>query len=124
LARAETLARSGSRRQAFLFFLLSAAGFAGSLRGMAATFRKLSVLIPVFNEQATLAEILRRVRAADTTGLEKEIILVDDCSSDGTVQVIRELAKDGDLKTFAHLQNRGKGAAIRTALEGRPATSC
>jgi len=84
---------------------------------MTPEFRKLSILIPVFNEAATLAEILRRVRAADTCGLEKEIILVDDCSTDGTAQVIKELPKDGNLKTVTHPYNRGKGAAVRTALE-------
>lgn len=100
-----------------MLFLLSVAGFTGKVVAMTETFKKVSILIPVFNEVATLGEILRRVRAADASGLAKEIILVDDCSTDGTAQVIRELAKDGDLKTFAHPFNRGKGAAIRTALE-------
>jgi glycosyltransferase involved in cell wall biosynthesis len=100
-----------------LLFLLSATAFVGKVVAMAETYTKVSILIPVFNEVATLGEILRRVRAADTGGLAKEIILVDDCSTDGTAQVIKELAKDGDLKTFAHPYNRGKGAAIRTALE-------
>ncbi len=84
---------------------------------MATRLQKLSILIPVFNEVGTVAEIVRRVRAADTCGLEKEIIIVDDASTDGTASVLAELAKDSDLKITSHPYNRGKGAALRTALE-------
>jgi glycosyltransferase involved in cell wall biosynthesis len=84
---------------------------------MAMQYRKLSVLIPVFNEVGTVAEIVRRVRAADALGLSKEIVLVDDASTDGTADVLAELVKDGDLKILNHPYNRGKGAALRTALE-------
>src|SRR3989442_6789412 len=81
------------------------------------TFRKISILIPVFNEVATVKTIVDRVRAADASGLEKEIILVDDASTDGTNKVVKELADDSDIKILSHPYNRGKGAAIRTALE-------
>lgn len=77
---------------------------------------KLSVVIPVFNEQATIAEIIRRVRAAET-GLELEIVVVDDGSTDGTRQALRESAGPG-LTVLLHDKNRGKGAALRTGFAG------
>ncbi|HVM60785.1 MAG TPA: glycosyltransferase family 2 protein [Verrucomicrobiae bacterium] len=80
-------------------------------------FRRLSILIPVFNEVNTVEEILRRVRAADSCGLEKEIVLVNDASTDGTGDVLKKLPEDDGLKIFSHPFNRGKGAALRTALE-------
>jgi glycosyltransferase involved in cell wall biosynthesis len=79
--------------------------------------KTISILIPVFNEARTLGEILRRVRAADTSGLTREIILVDDASTDGTGDIMKKLTGAKDLKIFSHPHNRGKGAAIRTAIE-------
>lgn len=73
---------------------------------------KLSVLIPVYNERSTISEILRRVTA---TEFEKEIIVVDDGSDDGTRQYLENLT-DISISCFFHDHNRGKGAAIRTAL--------
>lgn len=73
---------------------------------------KLSVLIPVYNEESTVEEVLRRVDAVD---LEKEIIVVDDCSTDRTPQILSGLQRE-DLLVITHDRNRGKGAAIRTAL--------
>ena len=73
---------------------------------------KLSVLIPVYNEEETLEEVLRRVREVE---LDKEIIVVDDCSSDGTSAVLSSLNQEG-FTALRHDKNRGKGAAIRTAL--------
>ena len=84
---------------------------------MSEEFKRLSILIPVFNEARTVERILDRVRAADSCGLEKEIILVDDASTDGTGQILKKLAGKDGLKAFSHPHNRGKGAAIRTALE-------
>lgn len=74
----------------------------------------LSVIVPVYNERETLSEILDRVRAVD---LKKEIVVVDDGSTDGTKDVLREEEKKGDLKVLYHMTNRGKGAAVRTGLE-------
>jgi len=74
----------------------------------------LSVIMPVYNEQETLTEILTRVRAVD---LEKEIVVVDDGSSDGTRDILKEEEKKGDLKILYHEVNKGKGAAVRTGLE-------
>jgi glycosyltransferase involved in cell wall biosynthesis len=73
---------------------------------------KLSVLIPVYNEESTVEEVLRRVDAVD---LDKEIIVVDDCSTDRTQQILSGLERE-DLLVITHDHNRGKGAAIRTAL--------
>lgn len=78
--------------------------------------RTLSVVIPVFNEIATITEILDRVRMAPTPGLKKEIVVVDDCSTDGTRDYLRQLAEDG-VRCFFHEQNQGKGAALRTGFK-------
>ena len=68
---------------------------------------KLTVLIPVFNERDTVEEVVRRVRAVP---VETEIVLVDDCSVDGTRSVLERLAEtDKELKIRFHAVNRGKG---------------
>jgi glycosyltransferase involved in cell wall biosynthesis len=80
-------------------------------------FHKLSVLMPVYNEYWTLREIVARVLASPVA-LELELIVVDDCSTDGSWDVIQELAADdARIHPVRHPQNRGKGAAIRTAIE-------
>ena len=73
---------------------------------------KLSVLMPVYNEEAGLETILKRVAAVD---MDKEIIVVDDCSSDGTARILEKLRIPG-LRVIRHEVNRGKGAAVRTAI--------
>jgi glycosyltransferase involved in cell wall biosynthesis len=73
---------------------------------------KLSVVIPVFNEKHTIRTIHAMVNAVD---LNKEIILVDDFSTDGTRQMLSELA-DGSTKVIYHERNLGKGAALRTGF--------
>ncbi|MEM6799385.1 MAG: glycosyltransferase family 2 protein, partial [Planctomycetota bacterium] len=73
-----------------------------------------SVLMPVYNERETLHEIVRRVRAA---GVHQEIVIVDDCSTDGTRDLLIELDRDEDIKVVLQGYNRGKGAALRTAME-------
>jgi glycosyltransferase involved in cell wall biosynthesis len=73
---------------------------------------KLSVVIPVYNEKNSLLEIIRRVQAVP---IEKEIILVDDFSSDGTREVLRDLEKR-EFKVLYHEKNQGKGAALRTGF--------
>ncbi|MGH7412493.1 MAG: glycosyltransferase family 2 protein [Candidatus Methylomirabilis sp.] len=77
---------------------------------------KLSVVIPVYNERQTVELLLKRVEAAP---YEKEIILVDDASTDGTREILERLAHDhrNHVRLFIHAHNRGKGAAIRTAIE-------
>lgn len=74
----------------------------------------LSVVIPVYNEAATIASIIELVRAVP---VQKEIIVVDDCSTDGTRDVLAEISGD-DLRLLRHERNRGKGAALRTGIAG------
>lgn len=73
---------------------------------------KLSVVVPMFNEKNTIEEVYSRIRAVD---IEKEIILVDDCSTDGTKEIISGLAAN-DTKVLFHDKNMGKGAALRTGF--------
>lgn len=72
------------------------------------------MVIPVYNERATIGEILRRVLAAP---VEKEIVVVDDGSTDGTTDILRAAAAAGDIRLLRHERNWGKGAAVRTGLK-------
>ena len=75
---------------------------------------KVSVVIPVYNEKNTIMEILRRVRAVD---LPKEIIVVDDFSTDGTRELLRELVSAEDLKIIFQPFNMGKGSALQAGFD-------
>lgn len=76
---------------------------------------KISVLMPVYNERETIQEIIRQVQAVE---LEKEIICVDDFSTDGTREVLQEItAGASNVKLLCHSKNLGKGAAVKTGLE-------
>jgi len=75
---------------------------------------KLSIVVPVYNEEGTIREIVDRIQAV---GLDKEIILVDDCSSDGTSAKLAEIeAAHENVRVFRHKVNQGKGAALRTGF--------
>ena len=74
---------------------------------------KVSVVIPTYNENETIREIIRRVRAVD---LPKEIIVVDDASTDGTRETLEAMAGGEDLVVLHHDRNQGKGAALRTGF--------
>ena len=74
--------------------------------------KKITILIPVYNEVNTLLSILEKVEHTDYCGLEKEVILIDDYSLDGT----RKLYADLPYKVLYHTQNKGKGAALKTGL--------
>ncbi len=78
-------------------------------------YRKLSVIVPVFDERNTVVEIVRRMRAVELP-VDLEIVLVDDGSTDGTSDVLTQLA-DSTVRVITHQVNRGKGAAIRSGLE-------
>jgi len=73
---------------------------------------KLSILIPVFNEKNTILEIINQIKNAWKNA---EIIIVDDASTDGTKKILEKI-KDSKIKIFYHLKNRGKGAALKTAV--------
>lgn len=76
---------------------------------------KLSIVMPIYNEEATLREIVARVLA---TPHEKELILVDDCSRDRSPEIIAELSEaHPEVRAFCHETNMGKGAALRTGFE-------
>ncbi len=83
--------------------------------GAARTYHKLSVIVPVFNERNTVAEIVRRMRLVDLP-MDREFVLVDDGSDDGTRPVLDQL-RDSTVKVVLHQHNQGKGAAIRTGLQ-------
>jgi glycosyltransferase involved in cell wall biosynthesis len=74
---------------------------------------KLSVIIPVYNEKDTISEIVSRVGAAP---FDKEIVIVDDCSIDGTRAILAELEREPGIRVFLQPENRGKGAALRTGF--------
>ncbi len=74
----------------------------------------LSVIIPVYNENNTIQEIIRRV---ETTGLADEIIAVDDGSRDGSRETLAKIGSNSRVKVFYHERNQGKGKAIRTGIE-------
>ncbi|HLM16846.1 MAG TPA: glycosyltransferase family 2 protein [Acidimicrobiia bacterium] len=77
-------------------------------------YRKLSVIVPVFDERNTVVEIVRRMRKVELP-VDLEIVIVDDGSTDGTRDVLRQLA-DSTVRVLSHDVNRGKGAAIRSGL--------
>ncbi len=76
---------------------------------------KLSIIIPCYNEKEHLPELLSRVRSSPVP--EKEIILVDDCSTDGTTELIRTQIEAAVDRVIYHPKNMGKGAAIRSGLD-------
>jgi glycosyltransferase involved in cell wall biosynthesis len=91
---------------------------------------RLSIIVPAYNEIDTIAEILRRVRGVglrvavgfgpengSAVELEREIVVVDDGSTDGTREALRELADVQDVSVVLHERNQGKGAAVRTGLQ-------
>ena len=78
-------------------------------------YQRLSIIIPAFNERATIAEVLKRVCAVDV-GLEKEIIVLDGCSNDGTRELLQEIATP-PIRLILEEKRMGKGAAVRRGFE-------
>jgi len=74
---------------------------------------KLSIIIPVYNEKKTIKDLIEKISLID---IPKEIIIVDDYSSDGTREILAEIESD-EVKVFYHERNMGKGAAVRTAVK-------
>ncbi|MDI6603376.1 MAG: glycosyltransferase family 2 protein [Patescibacteria group bacterium] len=79
--------------------------------------KKLSIIIPVFNEKETVREIIRLVIAAPILNYEKEIIVIDDGSTDGTEKILKSLKEKNGFLLLQHPKNLGKGAAIKTGLK-------
>jgi glycosyltransferase involved in cell wall biosynthesis len=77
---------------------------------------KLSIIIPVFNEKDTLPEILKKVAGVNLGTIGKEVIIVDDCSTDGTAEILKNLESDGH-RIFFQEKNQGKGAALRRGFK-------
>tara|TARA_Y100000310_G_scaffold342995_1_gene448654 strand:- start:19881 stop:20576 length:696 start_codon:yes stop_codon:yes gene_type:complete len=77
---------------------------------------KLSIIIPVYNEEKSVIQVINKVKNVKLNKVEKEIVVVDDFSTDATKESLEKL-KDSSIKVFFHQKNQGKGAAIRTALK-------
>src|SRR5438309_3071377 len=79
--------------------------------------KKLSIVMPCYNEKATIREILQEMEAVDLGSTEKEIIIVDDFSTDGTRQILAELAsKNKKIMLLLQERNQGKGAALKRGI--------
>lgn len=78
---------------------------------------KLSIIIPVFNEEKTILEMLKKVQDVKIAGVEKQIIIVNDGSSDSTGKKISGLTARSKVEVLSHARNRGKGAAVKTGIK-------
>ena len=78
---------------------------------------KLSILIPAYNEEKTIGQVVDAVKAVSLPGIEKEIIIVDDGSSDGTVAALSRFKSDRDVRIFQLPNNQGKTAALRRCIQ-------
>ncbi|KKQ95047.1 MAG: Glycosyltransferase, group 2 family [Candidatus Woesebacteria bacterium GW2011_GWA1_39_11b] len=78
--------------------------------------KSISIVIPVFNERKTIVEIFIRVKKSNTLGLNKEIIIVDDGSTDGTTNILKQVGGK-NAKIIYLKKNRGKGFALRTGFK-------
>ena len=78
---------------------------------------KLSIIIPAYNETKTIREIVARVKGVDLNGLDREIVIVDDGSTDGTRAILEELATAPDVRVFMQPKNCGKGAAVWRGMQ-------
>ena len=76
-------------------------------------FMILSIIIPVYNEKSTIKDILFAVKNVNILDIEKEIIIIDDFSTDGTREVLQELEKENKYKIFYQEKNQGKGSAVQ-----------
>ena len=87
---------------------------------------KLSILIPVYNERAVVERSLAQVLAAPLPeNLERELVIVDDCSKDGTSEILARLASaHPEIRLYRHEINQGKGAAVRTAIDKASGDFC
>lgn len=78
---------------------------------------KLSIIIPVYNEEKFIQDIIEKVKNSNTGKIKKEIIIVDDCSSDNTRKILKKKINKKVDKIIYHEHNQGKGAALRTGIK-------
>src|SRR5260221_14708821 len=78
---------------------------------------RLSVVMPVYNEIDTVQEMIERVLAMATEGLRIDLVVIDDCSKDGSRELVTRLAQERGFKVCYQERNRGKGAAVRRGIE-------
>ncbi|KHO46276.1 MAG: dolichyl-phosphate mannose synthase-like protein [archaeon GW2011_AR3] len=89
--------------------------------------KKFSILIPVYNEAKTVEKLIGQVMKVKTDGYEKEVIVVDDGSMDNTRKILQKIGKSrkyASLRIYFHPKNKGKGAALRTALSKASGFAC
>ncbi|MFB3917760.1 MAG: glycosyltransferase family 2 protein [Terriglobales bacterium] len=102
---------------------VAAAKSTGGIEPSAERITTLSIIIPAYNEAQTIRQVVHTVLQADTGSIRKEIVVVDDCSHDGTRDVLKALEQElsfsgGDsIKLVFHDRNQGKGAAVRTGIQ-------
>jgi glycosyltransferase involved in cell wall biosynthesis len=75
---------------------------------------KLSIIMPVYNEEKTVESVIKKVKSVNLENVKKEFIVVDDCSTDKTREILKKMK---GVRLFRHRKNQGKGAAIRTGLQ-------
>ena len=86
---------------------------------MTARNKLLSIIIPAYNEENTIVNVLDKISHIDLGGIDKEIIIVNDCSTDNTVSIIDQFIKAKpaeNIRLFSHEKNSGKGSAIHTGI--------
>jgi glycosyltransferase involved in cell wall biosynthesis len=79
--------------------------------------KKISIIVPVYNEKNTLVAILKKIKKASVLDYEKELIIIDDCSCDGSSELLLELQKKYGFCLYRHDKNYGKGMALRTGFD-------
>jgi glycosyltransferase involved in cell wall biosynthesis len=77
---------------------------------------KLSIVIPVYNESGTILEIVDKIQSVLLDGIDKELIIIDDFSTDGTRDIIKNFELMKDIKVLYHTKNSGKGAALKSGF--------
>lgn len=78
--------------------------------------KTLSIIIPCYNEAATIAAVVKAVKKADSLGLKKEVIIVDDKSRDGSGKILEKLAQRKEVVLIAHRKNEGKGKSVKDGI--------
>lgn len=78
---------------------------------------KLSIIMPVYNEKNTVAKVLERVKGVELPGIDKELIVIDGCSTDGTRELLEEICAKQNIRLIKEQERLGKGMAVRTGFK-------